>query len=316
MPSASPPLGRILDALAAGEQPSAVDLASFSGIEGEDLAALRARWPAIDAALREQVLARAAELAEDSVDLDFSALARVGLDDPEPSVRRTAVEALWESEDRSIGLRLAQLLRADPDESVRGAAASGLEPFVLSAEFGRLNAADADTIVTGLREAASDSRESVGVRARAVESLGPRSLPWVDTLITDAYYDGDRRTRMAAVRAMGASAHERWLEYLEDQARSDDPEMRYEAANSIGEIASEDGVPILEELLSDEDAEVARAAISALAEIGGEQALDLLSAVAADEENPLREFALDAIATAESFGTSDLFRYQARDDGS
>jgi HEAT repeat protein len=82
--------------------------------------------------------------------------------------------------------------------------------------------------------------------------------------------------RISAVRAMGNSALERWVEYLSDQLNSGDEEFRLEAAVAAGGLGSEDLVPPLGELLADEDFDVVFAAIESLGEIGGEASLELL----------------------------------------
>jgi HEAT repeat protein len=299
----------LLDLLRAGETPTAVQITSLSDLGRDDAIQLEAAWPTIDLALREALLSRASELTEDNVDLDFTTLARVALGDENAALRRRAIEALWESRDRTVASRLATLVRSDPDESVRAAAASGLEPFVVGTELGTFHAGTGDEVVAALRAAAGDPAESVDVRARATEALGARSLPWVDTLINDAHYDEDPRMRIAAVRAMGASAQERWLEFLQDLAISDDPELRFETANALGAIGSEDSIEILTDLLADDDQEVIIAALRALGEVGGDDAVERLRMFLAHaEEEPLTDAAESAIAAALYLEDPDLLR--------
>ncbi|MCC7366355.1 MAG: HEAT repeat domain-containing protein [Dehalococcoidia bacterium] len=276
MTSSPRQLTTLLESLTTGHQPLAAELTLFSDLDREETEQLRAAWPRIPAGTREQIVVRATELAEDNVDLDFDRLAGVALDDPDATIRRHAVASTWESSDRAIGRRLTGLLQDDPDEQVRADAASALGGFVLQRELEALNAAEGDAIVDALRAVAKNPAEPVDVRAGAVESLGFRSLPWVATLINDAYYDDDRRLRVAAMVAMGRSADISWLDLLDDDARSDDPEFRFHAASAFGAIGSEDAVDTLAELLEDEDTEVLLAALLALGEIGGAEAVRYL----------------------------------------
>ncbi|MBI2765664.1 MAG: HEAT repeat domain-containing protein [Chloroflexi bacterium] len=276
MPRSPRQLTQLLESLQAGNDPSATDITAFSDLGKEEVEQVRGAWGRLPASIRELILVRAAELSEDNVDLDFIRLACIGLEDALPAIRRSAAEALWENEDPPAAERLAILVRDDPEASVRAAAAAALKPVVVQREFAAVGDALGDAVIDALRQAASRPTESFDVRATAIESLGPRDLPWVQALITDAYDDDDPRLRVAAVRAMGDSANDRWLEYLADQARSDDPAFRFEAATSIGLIGSEDGIEYLEELLDDEDTEVLLATVAALGEIGGEPALELL----------------------------------------
>jgi HEAT repeat protein len=269
-------LASLLDQLGGGAPATAVQVAGLSDLGRDDAALLRARWPSISMALRESTLQRAIELAEDNVDFNFTRLGQAALSDPAPSVRRRAVEVLWESEDRRVVADLTALLRTDFDEAVRAAAARVLGHVVLAREFDAFDAAAGDDVVEALRERTQDPAEAVDVRAGAVESLGPRSLPWVDQVIMDAYYSDDSRLRLAALRAMGNSASDHYLEFLEEQAASDDPLFRHEAALAAGGIASEEAVPFLTAMLTDEDTEVQFAAVMALGGIGGQQAVRAL----------------------------------------
>lgn len=287
-------LTSLLETLRDGADYRPSQLAALSGLGREDAEAVRDGWSAIPTEVRRHALAAATELAEHNVDLDFSQLETVALDDNDPAIRRTAADGLWESTDRAVARRLCEMVRTDPDEAVRAAAATSLKGFVLQREFDAIAEATGDAVVDTLREVASDPATPVDVRARAVESLAPRSLPWVRTLINDAYYAEDRILRLGALHAMGETADASWVEFLEDQVVSDDPEFRFEAAVALGTLGAEEGVEPLASLLADEDVEVVFAAINALGEIGGEEALEYLRSVA---EDAIPEFA-EALETA------------------
>jgi HEAT repeat protein len=289
---------RLLDAMARGAQPSAVQLTLLSDLGSEDAAELAAAWLRIPGELREQVVERAAALAEDNVDLDFSALVNVALADPVAAVRRSAVEAAWESRSRQTARLLRNLLESDDDESVRAAAATAMQPYVLATELGEFDPAEGARVVETLKTAWGRSDESLDVRARALESLGALSAPWVTTLINDAYYDGDRRMRVAAVRAMGESASEAWLEYLEETAASDDPELRYETAVALATIGSEAATDVLADLLRDDDPEVVAAAVAGLGQVGGDDAVRHLLDLQPTAEGMLAEAIEEALEAA------------------
>ena len=255
-------------------------------------------WPEIDPEIRASLLSQAIELSIDDVSVDFTGLGQVGLDDPDPEVRRLAVEALWESEDSLIGERLLRMLQTEPDVEVRIALAAALRPFVLLREFDQLEPRLGDGIVAALIAIAHSQTEPPELRAVSIESLGTRSLPEIVRLIENAYDDDDSRMQLAAIRAMGTSADERWVEYLTERMQSADPDFREEAAIAAGSIASEDAVEGLVDLLQDEVPEVVIAAIGALGEIGGEEALRLLEEMRRDAPEEFQEAltaALEAI---------------------
>ncbi len=288
----------VLERLERGERPRASDVAVFSQLRGEELSHVRERWPRIPVEVRTSVMEWATELAEDNVDLDFRELGLIAVEDEAAPVRRLAAEALWEANDRPSTRSLLRLLREDDDPGVRGAAATSLMQYVLLAEFDRADPALSAEVVEALAEVARSPHEPLSVRARAIESLGPCSRPWVDELIRDAYFDPERELRIAAVVAMGNSADEKWLEYLISELASDDPEMRFHAAIACGRIGSEEAVPELAPLLDDEDLEVVRGTIDALAEIGGDEALEHLRAFRDRVPESLAELLEEAIETA------------------
>lgn len=291
-------LGALLDALSAGKPFRRGQLVALSDLDREEAAVLRERWHGIPEEVRRLAMTTACELAEDNVDLEFTQFARIALHDRDPAVRRTAVDALWESSDRDAARDLVAVLR-DDDDAVRAAAASSLGHFVLLREFDAIHAPLGDTIVDSLREAVTNAAEAAGVRGRALESLAPRRLPWVRTLITDAYFDDDQRLRLASIRAMGLTADTEWLEYLEDEAMSDDPAFRVCAANAFADIGAEEGIESLARLLADDDPEVVFAAITALGEIGGREATAQLEEFAEDAAPEYDEALAAAIESAQ-----------------
>lgn len=304
MPTRSRDLAEILQTVGAGTQMADDDIRALSDLDRAGAELLRRGWPDLPQPSRVALLARLHRLAQDHLELDFAQVARIGLDDSAPEVRRLAIAALWEDTGRPTAERLAELLTHDADEAVRAAAAAALRPFVLLREFEEFDQTLGDALVDALRRAAVDAGEAIDVRASAVEALGARSLPWVDTVITDAYYDDDPRLRLAAVHAMGESAREQWIEYLEDQLVSDDPQFRFEAAAACGIIGSEEAAEALAPLLDDEDADVARAVVQALGEIGGEDAIRYLQVFARRAPTPLDALVTAALETAR-FVTSE-----------
>lgn len=307
-------LAAFMDTLVSGEEPAATELVMLSDLDRAEAAQVRDTWSAVPERVRVSVLTRAIELAEDNVDLTFGALGKIALDDASPRVRAKASEALWESGDRSTAERLRRVLREDADESVRDAAAASLRQFVVLRELDAFDEREGDAVVAALRAAVEDSGESVAVRAVALESLGARTLPWVSALIAEAYIADDRRTRLAAVHAMGNSADARWLDYLHEQFYSDDSEMRFEAAVAAGGVASEESVDALIPLLDDDDLQVAIGAVEALGEIGVGRAVDALRVFAERAPEGMAEAVAAAIEIALESGIASAEDDERDDD--
>ncbi len=291
-------LTEALERLAAGADLLPSELPVLSDLHREQVKALEAAWPRIPDDTRVKVITEAVRLSDESVDVEFSRFAAVAVHDPLAEVRGAAVEALRESSHWGTARLLTSVLRDDDDEEVAAGAADILGEFVMRLELGRFPEREGEPVVDGLRAAAADPARAPAVRASALESLAPRSLPWIEGLVLEAYYGDDETVRLAAVRAMGLSAREDWLEYVLEQFDSGDPEFRREAVIAAGEIASEEAVDRLADLFVDPDEDVAKAAIEAAGEIGGEVALEYLREFAPDAPEGWGELVGEAIEAA------------------
>ena len=301
MTGSSTPLAELTEALerlASGADLLPSELSVFSDLDRERVKGLEAAWPGIPDETRVKVMTEALRLSDESVDVEFSRFAAVAASDPLAEVRSAAVEALRESPLRRTARLLTSVLRDDDDEDVAAIAANVLGEFVLRLELGRFPEREGEPIVDGLRAAASDPARAPAVRANALESLATRSLPWIEGLVIEGFYGDDETVRLAAVRAMGLSAREDWLEYVLEQFDSGDPEFRREAVIAAGEIASEDAVSRLADLFIDSDEDVAKAAIEATGEIGGEVALEYLREFAEEAEEGWADLVAEAMETA------------------
>lgn len=261
------------------------NLRALSALTASERDELRAAWPTIAVGRRRDVVAQLARLTRGSVEVDFSAVFIEALRDDDAGVRAASVRALWEYEGRDLVAPLAELLEHDAEPGVRATAATALGRYALRAELDELRPDDAAAVDDALRRAAENERESVEVRARAIEALGVRSEGWVTALIDEAHRAGNPRLHVGAIQAMGRNCDAAWLPRLLEDLRDDDEEVRSEAASALGEIGEDAATPHLEELLDDEDGEVRAAAIAAMgtiallhAESAARRALDRLAA--------------------------------------
>ncbi len=286
---------RLIDDLIQGGPVHPGRLTVLSELTGKRQESLAARWSEIPAAMRESLIDEAAELAETRLDLNFDELGRIALHDPEPVIRVKAIASFWETVNLPVAEDLMEALATDTEEAVRAAAATSLETIVLAHEFGDVNAAMGDRVVAALRAVVADEGEPVNVQGAALEAVAGRALPWVATLIKDAYYHDDREMRLSALRAMGNTVDTRWLEILEEDLTSGDADVRMEAATAVGKIGEEDSVEMLAPLLDDEDQAVIIATLRALGNIAGEEATGLLRQFASrTDDEELRQHAHEA----------------------
>jgi HEAT repeat protein len=261
-------------------------LYALSDVSRERMPAFAGAWELLDATHRRRLIHALVELAEASFQVNYDAIFRHCLSDPDPEVRAQAIDGLWENEEVPLIGRFITALRSDPAPEVRAAAATALGRFVLAGELERIDAAIQNRIMSELLTIIYLDGESIEVRRRALESAGYACTPETNEALDTAYYQGDERLRLSAIVAMGRSCDRRWQELILAELESSSAAMRYEAALAAGELMLRSAVPILARLMEDGDLQVRDATIWALGQIGGPQSKRLLLAAfeGADED--------------------------------
>ncbi len=281
---------------------SVAALYALSALDKADTQKVRSAWPSIPADRRAVAMRHMVELAEESFEVEYGAMYRLGLTDPEPAVRAAALDGLWEDNDPALIPQLTSLLQSDEHDAVRAAAAGALGFFMYAGEIEEIPAERVAPAAAALKAAFNRADEAVEVRRRALESLGFLSFDEVGDLIRQGYAHQDPRLRQSAVFAMGRSADDRWGEIVMSELDSDDPAMRFEAARAAGELEWAPAARRLAELVQDDDDEVPHMAIWALGQIGGDKARAVLTAVLESDAEHLHEDAEDALAELEFKG--------------
>lgn len=273
-----------------------IDLFPLSDMSRERLPHFVGAWSALSVARRLELVREAVEQAETNIHFNFHALLRSLLTDLDAEVRRLAIEGLWEDEKPSLIAPLIVCLREDQSVDVRASAATSLGRYIwlgVLEEIGPepASAAEAALHATWLREG-----EVNAVRRRALEGLAYSSLPNLNELILNAYYDEDELIRQSAIFAMGRTADSRWSKLVLSELDSYEPAMRFEAAQAAGEMGLRSAVQPLIRHLDDPDEAVREAAVAALGKIGGPVARRTLQAVAQADDEALAQAADDALA--------------------
>lgn len=281
---------------------SVAALYSLSALESASAQHIRSVWPTIPAERRQAAMRHMVELSEETFEVDFSAMYRLGLTDSSPGVRAAALDGLWEDDDLALIPQMIRLLQMDESEHVRAAAAGALGFFMYAGEIEEVPAERVAPAVTALKTAFARADEAVDVRRRALESLGFLNFEEVGDLIRQAYAHTDPRMRQSAVFAMGRSADDRWGEIIMAELDADDPAMRFQAARAAGELEWAPAVRRLIELIDDDDEEIPYMAVWALGQIGGDRARAALTAVLDSDAEHLYEEAEDALAELEFKG--------------
>ena len=313
----SQPLDALLEELGKSTQmPARESLYLLSNLDADDAACVRTAWPELLVELRRQLIATLVEVAEADFEVNFGEVFRLGLDDQDAEVRKTAIEGLWEDQDVRLVPPLAIRLK-DEEASVRAAAATSLGRFVLLGELGKIRPDPFAQAYEALLTVCQNAAEHFDVRRRALESLSYVAAEDIVVLIREAYTAPEEKVRVSAVFAMGRSADAQWSPQVKQELFSPNPEMRYEAAWACGELQLTDTVPELEELAEDVDPEVQEAALWALGQIGGDKAREILQRYCTAECESTRlaaEAALDELEFLHG-DLADFFDRLAKEPG-
>ncbi|MBX3011992.1 MAG: HEAT repeat domain-containing protein [Caldilineaceae bacterium] len=294
------------------------DLFVLSDLSRQDAVLVRQEWPLVAVDQRQTLVKTLVDLALGSIDWHLGRFLRVALDDPDETVRRYALDGLWEETEADLLGPLIQLLLHDKSEAVRAAAAAAMGAYVLAGELDELDAALAMRAEEALLAVLQNPEEPVAVQARALESIAYSGETGVRQLIEDSYYSSEEPLRISALIAMGRSADTRWRGLARAELQNPDPQMRIEAARACGELESRKAEPDLLELLLDEDPQVRLAAIFALGRLGGRQAREALRALT-ESDDPVEAEAADTALEEMLFFASeeseDLLDDKGADEG-
>ena len=234
--------------------------------EARDLAG---RWTSIPESLRQEAIAAMASLASEDVRLSFERAFTLGLRDSSPSVRLSAVNALWEAESSSLLANLLELTPTEPDVHVRDGMVEALGRFARRASEGLLAPDQARLLEEVLVERAlHDDDDSIRLGAMvAAAFLRPERL---EPEIREAFDVGHDEAVEMALRAMGRFGGARWASRVIDALRAGDVDQRSEAASAAPYVEDRRVLPYLYEAAEDDDyPELQVRAIQALGEIGG-----------------------------------------------
>lgn len=274
------------------------ELDALSVLEGGDLERFREVFAALPADARARLVLALHSAAQQRLRLDYSAVNRLALDDPEPRVRRAAVQCALEDRSPALLDKLLELVTSDRSVDVREAAAEDLARFTLLAELEDLDAAAGERLRNRLEEVVADEREAPRVRTAALAALGYFSDTNVAELLAASFLDPT--LRVGAVRGMGRTADPRWTDRLMPVLGSEDPQLREEAARALGEVEDERAVTPLTELVDDPEPDVRLAVIHALGHIGGDEAREALLYLAESAEDSIRTAAAGALEDLEA----------------
>ncbi len=273
-------------------------------------------WPTIATQRRQEIMQALVELSEVNFEVYFTPVFKLGLSDPDPQVRATSINGLWEEKNLALMSRFVDLLRHDESPVVRAAAAIALGRFVYWGEVEEIDSAKTKPATAILCQKIHQPDEDLEVRRRAVESIAYSSEDGVTKIIETAYYDEAEAMQASAVFAMGRSADNRWVARVMAELDNPSPIIRFEAARACGELEITKAVKKLAELIEDEsDLEIQEMSIWALGHIGGQAARQILEHYLDHKIEALATATAEALEDLNLFGDSfPIFDFDEADD--
>jgi HEAT repeat protein len=232
------------------------------------------------------------------------AVKRLGLpalDDPDPDVRISALEALLAARAEGLAPRVTIWL-GDTDATIRRAAAGALARLPSGAGVGALARVLADP----------DS----AVRVAAARALGASGAPSAVAALLGRLDDTEPEVREAVVLALARLGDRSAVVPLVGKIQDARPGVRQRVARALGVLGDPRASSALALALRDPDETVRVAALEALGRLRAEDAVATIVSFLAEEKRPLvREAALAALAAIPSEpGLEALVRSLATDD--
>ena len=270
-------------------------LLELSGISGKELGNFSDTWRTFKSAAKVGILTRLTELAENDVQLDFTPVCKLSLSDPEPIVRKAALDGLWEVQDRTFIQPLIEILINDTDSDVKSSAAIALSSFAQMSQNGKLINRDSAKIFDALIQTIENDKETDKVLSRTLEALGYFSDQRVDHTINQFHHDKNPLLRRSAIFAMGRNANQKWLDMILDDFSDKNPAIRFEALNAVGFLGDESTVPYVIPFTKDPDIQIKLAALTSLGHIGGELAKREILTWIEDHDENIRDVAQNAL---------------------
>ncbi|NOR90234.1 MAG: hypothetical protein GQ524_08245 [Anaerolineales bacterium] len=290
------------------------ELSALSDLDTRQLDRFASCWQSLSPLRRRTLLATLGQQSDEHIELLFDSINLLGLDDPDPHIRKIAIGNLWESTDPSLPSVFLAAFNEDSSVEVRTAAADALGRFVLLAEVEDDSLIESNQIVDDLLGTIRDGASSE-LHLACVKSLGFSSREDAHAVIADAYLSGDDELKQSALVAMGRSANPVWRPEILQELHHPSPRIRAEAARAAGELELHDAAQPLVELLEDISDEVIHVAIWSLSQLGGDVArtaiTDIQSSASDPETVKIADEALEHLAFLE--GTPDLLIYDFDD---
>ncbi len=227
--------------------------------------------------------------------------------EPASSIRSGLLDALTHSEDLFLLDYLLDSAQQESSPRNRLATVQLLGNFALLAEYGEIDRDRAHRVATLLNDIhATDTDFSVRLEALvSVAYISDEPAIWI--LIEQMTETDDEDYLIAAARAMGHQADDRWIPHISELLAHDEPEVQIEAVTAAARVQSDRLVPTLIAVIeADTDQEIVVRAIDALGQIGSAEAIRYLESISRSEVPAHRKAANQAIEEHEQLNYDHL----------
>lgn len=276
-------------------------LERFSDLDPNESLKLKQIWTNIRLQRRVDLMDDLEKLSDVETLVQFEEVAKIGLEDSDPRVRVVGIRLLWEVDDRHLIPSFLRLMKEDPSEEVRAAAATALGKYIYLGELEEIPQSTYRLLEDELLQVIS-STEKPSVRQKALEAISFSAREEAIELIRTAYESGDHNWLISALLAMGRSGDDRWEETVLSHLQDEDSELRFEAVRAAGELSLAAARQPLLEMLTEEGLEedTRFAVIWSLSEIGGRGVREVLEALRdSSEDEEMTDFLEEAFVNLE-----------------
>lgn len=255
-------------------------------------------WERIDPVRRLNLFEDLGALAQRDYVLDFSSVARMGLDDEEGAIRMAAIYMLTDCQDKPFARRMLKTALEDPDEDVQCAAINVLSQYVLDLEYGNKTPVSGEQIIQTLEKLIISEKKRV--RLDAMEALAFTDHQAVAPLIRKALDSAENEQVISALCAIEHTLDNGWDDTVLELLESDDADVKISAVRAAGELQIREALPFFYHVISQfdtQDQDLVMACVWAVSEIGDHDSAEVLDALsdAARGEDELEELIDEAI---------------------
>ncbi|MBH51866.1 MAG: hypothetical protein CL785_01760 [Chloroflexi bacterium] len=249
-----------------------LSLSDLSHLDTEQVNEVSGIWKKLSHKTKDNLLSELILMNDSSIHFDFNSIFLIAINDDDEDISCIAISGLWEYEHRDLINILIDKIHYHHSNKVKIASIFALGRFATLAEENKLSTHDFKIIKDILLQTISNDAIPYDTKKEAFEAISVFSIPEVDDLIRNMYYQDNTYLKKSAIFAMGRNGKLDWIPILLDELDSENYEIQCESIRACQEIGEEKFIPYLIPLLDSDEIEVILTVIIALGNIGGDLA--------------------------------------------